>query len=321
MKIFAFGALKSKFFSVSRIAGVEFVDDEHAADFIFKPTSWDDHVTDTQENVVYFMEYNNKRTCTRVGDCVDDRLNLPKLNRFGFSRNEVCNDPRVIHVPVGFNIPRTISRQNEYWKKQSQPNICYNDKLYWCGSVHGHETRETVHTFYQKLNSPRFDVREFQQKIYHKPCSTDVHDDYLSELRAADMSFCLRGDRPSTHSFFDVIQQGCIPVLINNHDIGWENILNNVDDYMLRFNLYQHSIDYIHQEIDHVLSDKHRVLQMKRNCLNMFEKLFKYQDNDPWGDFVLAKILQIKASDDMSRIDNKLMCEEYINLRGWDRKL
>ena len=326
---------KDKWFSSSTILnGVVFTDKPSEADIQINTSDWNSESScfTNHEKQIYLMSYissgskNNKqftRARIRHGFCVDDKIKgLPQPINFCFSHNDFCKNPYLITVPVGFNPPNGISQKPEYWKeKQKTQNIQYHGKLYWKGNSKNHFTRKTVLEYYENRDS-RFNVSDFSDSVYRAPCKAQVYENYIQKLLNADMSFCLRGDRPSTHSFFDLLQHGCIPVNINCMDLGWSNILSDVSSYMLFYDLTKQTLDEIHSDIIRILEDKDRVLKMKHNCVNLFETLFKNQTRSAWGEFLLAKCIEIHKNDyDINKISNTLISSEYLQLKGFNQKL
>jgi hypothetical protein len=312
---------------------INFVDEEKNADLIIRYSDWDidspAFIEDSRE--IYNMQYiasNNRgpyrRTRVRSGFCVDDQIELPEVKNFCFTNNDFCKNPYFIQVPVIWNIPRTISKPKLYWRlKDRVDHVSYSNRVYWKGNITTHITREKIFDFFQENPHPNFCIESFERRVYVKPCPESEYDNYLKELSNSDMCFVLRGDRPSTHSFFDIIQCGCIPICINTMNIGWENIMENVEDYMLLFDLNKQTIKEIQAKILEVLSDKERVLKMKQNCINLFETFFRdTPSNLPWDEFRLAKSIQIYKNDfDISKIDSKLICDEFLKLKGLNSKI
>jgi hypothetical protein len=312
---------------------IEFVKEKKNADLMILPSDWNSDSPVFKENsrAIYRMKYiaaNNKglyrRKGCRSGFCVDDKIEVPEAKNFCFTRNDFCKNPYLIHVPVDWNIARTISKPPLYWRlKDRVDRVSYYNRVYWKGNVGNHRTRRKIFDFFQKKPNPNFCIEEFKHRIYVEPCPASEHDNYLKELSNSDMSFVLRGDRPSTHSFFDVIQCGCIPICVNAMNIGWENIMENVEDYMLLFDLSKQTVKEIQAKILEVLSDKEKVLEMKKNCIHLFETFFRdTPSNFPWDEFRLAKCIEIYKNDfDVSKIDNKLICDEFLKLKGLDSKI
>ena len=169
----------------------------------------------------------------------------------------------------------------------------------------------------------RFDVSEFKFNVYATDVDPSIFTDHIERLSNSDVGFVLRGDRPWAHAFFDVIMAGCIPVMISSmNDYGWENIFENVDDYMLRFDLREHSMEYIHEQVVLLLEDKERVLRMKANIANFYNIFFKHNASFGFGEFLLAKCIEIYKNDfDLEKIDDKFICSEVLKLKGIDGKL
>lgn len=314
--------------------GVEFVDVPGKADIKLLVEKWSDtsRTVISSDNNVYWMRYISgsgragnlyKRADTRSGIGVDDKIpGIPEVSNFCFTGNDFLKNPYLINVPVGFNTPERVSQPDQYWmSSEKYQDIRYTGRLYWKGNTDNHMMRREVINYYRDKD-PNFSVNSFEYNVYVDPCPEEVYTNYVSELKASDMSFCLRGDRPSTHSFFDLLQYGCIPVNINCMEVGWENILENVSDYMLNYDMISSSLDDIHTDIVNVMKDRERVLRMKRNCVELFETLFKDQPMYAWGEFILAKCIEIyKNNYDVTKISNKLISEEYLTMKGLTSKL
>lgn len=312
---------------------INFVDNPKDADLVIvrAPLQKSSPAFDGVPKTIYLLDVSPNRGThrgfheIRKGFCVDDAMNLPKLTNFSFSNNDICNDPHLIQIPCPFNDPVTINQPKLYWQLEKKIDIQYTEKVFWKGNF-THESRKNVFDYYTKKNDPRFTLEEFHHKVYlNKPqqlSNTDFYNEYINQIQNSDMCFNLRGDRPSTYSFFDIIEYGCIPININNMEFGWENIMNNVGDYMLNFDLRTQSMDEIHKEIITVLEDRERVLKMKQNCIKLFNTFFKYTTDDPWKEFILAKCIQIyKNNFDIEKIDNKLICTELLELKKIKEKI
>lgn len=329
MKFFIPIPLHKRWFP-ENVEGIEFVRNPKLADIVIKMGSWDDDAEclNKESRTIYMMPYIHgnatgkyTRKNMRNGFCVDDKIGLPKVKNFCFSGNDLCEDSRIITIPVGFNNEASVSQEPLYWQKVPKiENFKHTGKLYWKGNGRNHATRRLILDFFGGL--PNFDVSIFEYSIYKEPCPSEVYKTYTNCLSNSDMSFCMRGDRPSTHSFFDLLQYGCIPIGINCMDIGWENIINNPTDYFLNFALPEDSLEYIHSKILELLSDENKILKMKQNCVNLFELFFKSQSKTAWGEFILAKCIEIFKKDfDPNRIDNTFVSSELLSLKGLNEKI
>jgi len=252
----------------------------------------------------------------RHGFCVDNKI-LPNLNinNFCFTTNDLCDFPYIIPSPFGPAIDGTID-------KKTIKNETFNNKVFWSGAI-THSTRKDFLYFYNTINDERFNVSLFDQRIYKDGLKTETYETYLNNLSKSDVVYILRGDRIWVNTFFDVIRCGCIPIMINSmNDYGWENIFQNVDDYMLRFDLREHSMDYIHQQVLLLLKDKERVLFMKNNIRRFHDMFFKHNVKYGFSEFLLAKLVEIYKNDfDINKIDDKFISTEILNLKGFDKKL
>jgi len=250
----------------------------------------------------------------RKGFCVDNGiLHRPNFNNFCFTSNDFCNIPYFIPMPQGpsFGDNKTIK------------NETFNNKTFWSGGQ-THETRGDVLSFYKKIDDKRFDVSLFKENVYRDGFKTGTYETYLNNLSKSDVVYILRGDRIWVNTFFDVIRCGCIPIMINSmNDYGWENIFTNVDDFMLRFDLREHSMEHIHQQVVLLLEDKERVLYMKNNIRKFHDMFFKHNCSKfGFSEFLLAKLVDIfKNNFDINKIDNKFISTEILNLKGLSDKL
>lgn len=311
---------------------INFVDNRKDADLVVvsAPLEKSSPNFDGSSKTIYILHFSPNRGKARglhdirKGFCVDDAMNLSKFQNFSFTDNDICNDPHLIQMPCPFNCPKSIKQPKLYWQLEKKIDIQYTERVFWKGNF-THESRTKVFDYYSKKNDPRFTLEKFHHNVYSKKpqqfSNTDFYNEYIDQIQNSDMCFNLRGDRPSTYSFFDIIEYGCIPININCMELGWENIMNNVGDYMLNFNLRTQSMDEIHKEIIKVLEDRERVLKMKQNCIKLFNTFFKYTTN-PWREFVLAKCIQIyKNNFNIEKIDNKLICAELLELKKIKEKI
>jgi len=300
---------------------INFVDDSSKdADLYFKVKNW--HTYDSSKvkpNEVGFLsnirdDITRRQIDIRRGFCIDNAISpRPNFSNFCFSTNDLCDVPYVIPAPWGPQFGDNTTIKNE----------TFHNKVFWSGS-RTHETRGNVLRFYNKVDDKRFDVSLFEEKIYRNGFKTGTYETYLNNLSKSDVVYIIRGDRLWVNTFFDVIRCGCIPIMINSmNDYGWENIFTNVDDYVLRFDLREHSMEHIHQQVVSLLEDKERVLYMKNNIRKFHDTFFKH--NNPrygFSEFILAKLVEIYKNDfDINKIDNKFICPEILNLKGLDNKL
>ena len=328
ISIFTTAAIKRRLFEGVSFDGVEFVDSEDKADFSIIRESFDDinsEFFESNPKTISLIKSipNNKRVNIRKGYCVDNKVDTPNIKNFSFSTNDFCNIPYIIPMPDGPMPNKAVSQKPKYWLDYNIKNTDFHNKVYWCSRTVTHESRKTFMKFYNSINDPRFDVSELKVNIYQTKVDPNIFNNHIERLSNSDVGFVLRGDRPWAHTFFDVIMAGCIPVMISSmNDYGWENIFENVDDYMLRFDLREHSMEYIHEQVALLLEDKERVLRMKANIANFYNTFFRH--NAPFGfvEFFLAKCIEIYKNDfDLERVDDKFICSGILTLKGMNSKL
>ena len=308
---------------------IKLVNSYHDADFSLErlPIDYDSNFKEGTVKSIYMLERSNieERNVLNIrhGYCVDNKTKIPRLSNFCFSVFDFCNIPYMITTAGGPTPVTFISQKPKYWLDYNIKNTYFHNKVYWCGNITTHETRRPFFEFYSSINDSRFDVTEFKVNIYHDKVNPNVFTDHIERLSNADVCFILRGDKPFANSFVEVIMSGCIPIMISSMNYyGWENIFENVDDYMLRFDLREHSMEYIHEQVVLLLEDKERVLHMKANIRNFYNTFFKHSANFGFAEFLVAKCIDIyKNNFDVKRVDSKFICSEILALKGLSGKM
>lgn len=313
--------LKERFFTNSFCDQIKFVNpSDDDADIIFKKINWAKYDPNKikPNQVSYIARVRNAATKKQInirrGFCIDNEISpRPDFKNFCFTSNDFCDIPYLILVPSGpgFGDNKTIKNEN------------FHNKVFWSGTL-THSTRRDFWSFYNTIDDERFNVSLFDQRVYKDGFKPGTYEAFLDNLSKSDIVFLLRGDRIWVNTFFDVIRAGCIPIMINSmNDYGWENIFQNVDDYMLRFDLREHTMEYIHQQVVSLIEDRERVLYMKANIRRFHDMFFKH-DCARYGfsEFLLAKCVEIHKNDfDINKIDDKFICPEILNLKGLGGKL
>jgi hypothetical protein len=325
MKIFTELNLKNLYFKDFSFDGVNFVNSKIEADIVIEKKDFNNSIK-PKDNHIYLVRNitHNYRKDIRKGYCVDNRIdNIPTLENFCFSTNDLCDIPYLIPIPFGPIRYELVSQNPKYWLNYNIKNDLFHNKVYWCGRQVTHESRKTFFQFYRSINDPRFDISISKYNGKTAKTNPKIFTNHIDRLLKSDAAFVLRGDKPYALSFFDVIMSGCIPIMISSmNDYGWENIFENVDDYMLRFDLREHSMEYIHQQVALLLEDKERVLRMKSNIANFYNIFFRHYADFGFGEFLLAKCIQIYKNDfDIEKVDDKFICSEVLKLKGIDGKL
>lgn len=312
--------IKDRYFGNPSYKQISFVDESTNADFSFKNVLLRNYdINNIKSNQISFLcgvrqNINRDEVRIREGFCIDNRISpRPHINSFCFSAVDFCDIPYIIPIPFGaaFGDNKTIENKN------------YNSKVFWSGKITTHETRKDVFKFYGNVDDNRFEILNFNGDAYTVGLKEGEYERYLDNLSKSDIVYVLRGDKPWVHTFFDVIRTGCIPVMVSSmNDYGWENIFENVEDYMLRFDLREHSMEYIHDQVTLLLEDKDRVLQMKANIRKFHDMFFKHDAKLGFSEFLLAKCIEIYKNDfDVNKVDNKIICSEVLNLKGLKSKL
>ena len=250
----------------------------------------------------------------RKGYCIDNAIEpRPDFKSFCFSGNDFCDVPYLITMPCG----------PQFGDNTTHENKSFNNKVFWSGSIRTHETRKHFFDFYSTVDDGEFEIVNFTENVYTDGLAPSTYDKYIYNLSKSDIVYVLRGDKPWVNTFFDVLRTGCIPVMVSSmNDYGWENIFENVDDYMLRFDLRLHSMEYIHEQVMLLLKDKSRVLAMKANIRKFYDLFFKHDAKFGFSEFLLAKCIDIYKNDfDVEKVDNKFICSEVLTLKGLDHKL
>jgi hypothetical protein len=312
-------SVKERFFTNSFNNQIKFVNLSDDSDFRFTQqhfNSYDPSAIEPRE-ISYLggvrHEMDRHLVKIREGYCIDNRiLPRPDFKNFCFTNNDFCDIPYLIPVPYGpaFGDNKTIKNEN------------FHNKVFWSGTL-THSTRKDFWSFYNTIDDERFNVSLFDERVYRDGFQPGTYEAFLDSLSKSDIVFLLRGDRIWAHTFYDIIRAGCIPVMISSmNDYGWENIFKNVDDYMLRFDLRDHNMEYIHQQVVSLLEDRERVLHMKANIRRFHDMFFKHRAKYGFSEFLLAKCMEIYKNDfDINKIDDKFICPEILSLKGLDGKL
>lgn len=332
ISIFTRPKIKDANFKDFSFDSIKFVDSEDEADFSIVKSSIEEYDSEFFKErrkkyicLISALQYSQRKNI-RNGYCIDDRIdNIPNFKNFCFSTNDFCDIPYLITMPHGPTSAKNVSQKPKYWLDYNIQNTSFHNKVYWCGRSGTHSTtRKPFMNFYNSIDDSRFNISEFQFNVYGgKNIIPSIFTDHIDRLSSSDAAFVLRGDRPYAFSFFDVIMSGCIPIMISSMNYyGWENIFENVDDYMLRFDLREHSMEYIHEQVVLLLEDKDRVLHMKKNIANFYNTFFRHSANFGFGEFLLAKCIEIYKNDfDIEKIDDKFICSEILTLKGLKGKL
>lgn len=284
------------------------------------------------ENEIYCMskfDYYD-RINIRDGECVDNRVDkelfekVEESSSFFISTNDICCKPRIIPGFYTVTPPELISKQQNYWMNERfEQNKKATGQVFWRGRADNHSSRKTFYNFYMRNEDTRFLVEHFTESIYEVPASASIYDNYMIELSNSDVGYVLRGDRPWAYSFHDVIRAGAIPVMVSSmNDYGWENILNNVDDFMLRFDLTKHSMSYIHEQVCTLIEDTDRVLFMKENVRKLYKTFFDYETVDISLLLCLAKCIEIHQNDyRVENLDYTFISKNLIDYMNLPRKI
>jgi len=241
--------------------------------------------------------------------------------------------PNVINFPLSFNVPKSISQPDNYWLEFDHNAHCnYYNKLYWSGSF-THESRGIINKLI-KFNNPSFQLQFWKpigqiqnEKVSVYSDNRPVSAEYIrffSHLKNSDISLCIRGDKPWTHSFFDYLRASNAVAFIDTfyHKLGWEKIGLDKDKMFWFFDTSKDSSDKIYDILSSALQDKDEVIKKKRLAYNFYKKYIMtdrfYQAKKlssiftGWMDFYVAKILEIKENN-YKLIDNCFF-SQYIDL-------
>lgn len=311
---------KKRFFCDSFYDQIRFVNTSDDADIIFNVVCWANYnpnrIKSREINFLGNSRNNSNRSHLRIreGFCVDNNTpSLPNFTNFCFTQNDFCDIPYLIPAPSGPVFGDNTTIKNE----------TFNNRVFWSGTL-THSVRHDFMSFYTTIDDNRFDVSIFQERVYRDGFKPGTYETYLDNLSKSDVVFLLRGDRIWVHTFYDIIRAGCIPVMISSmNDYGWENIFKNVDDYMLRFDLRIHDMEYIHQQVVSLLEDRERVLHMKANIRKFHNMFFKHNCQQyGFSEFLLAKCIEIHKNDfDIYKNNYKFITPEILGLKGLDGKL
>lgn len=258
---------------------------------------------------------------------VDDLRNLKFSENFIFCRNDFGQDPKIINMPNGFLPGSCISKSKMdcYWNENINTNLLYHNKVFWRGTPN-HKIRKNLIKFYSDNSFQNFFCEPFNQKVYgENSVEFRTYQNYIYTLSQSDMSYCIRGSYPGVFSFMDVLSSGCIPILINCMNYyGWENIFKNTENFMLMFDAEKQPLDDIHNEVSKVLSNKDKVLFMKSNIRNFYNKFITKDSHHTmaWAYFILAKSIEIwKGGFSSKNVSNQFISSEVLKLLGFNEKI
>jgi hypothetical protein len=345
MKIYCKYILINKWLTKCEDINYQIVDNKWKADhIILERVNY--HAENFKNNSIYLLDlplYDNElkskyrkkfKWKARKGDCIHNLLiesegmidKISQTNSFFFTTDDVCGINQVIPTFITGTPNKLIGKEINYNMKENLPeNNKFNNSVYSKFSERTHRYRKTFFNFYEGINDPRFKIRKFRKNIYKGQGEGTAinYDRYISKLCSSDISYVIRGDRTWTFSLHDVLRAGCVPVMINSfNNYGWENICENVDDFMLRFDLNIHSMDYIHESVCELLSDKKRLLKMKNNVKKLYDVFFSSSFNENIMLFKAAKCIDIlKNNFQINKIENKMICKEVLSLKNLNSKL
>jgi hypothetical protein len=324
--------------SAESIPGIEFIKTSpDEADMSFSAETWDTYINnlsyfhDNPNHVIHVQIPPNWRHRAgenlRINYNVDNRIDIQfdQIKNKMFSHLDFCktNIVTYFHGPTS---SMTLNKRRNYWMVDKlQKNDKFHNKVYWRGNL-THVSRKKFFNFYNKLNDTRFQIEKFGINIYTDKTQKNLSsqfDIYMNELCQTDISYVLRGDRPWANSFYDVIRAGCIPVMISSmNDFGWENIMSDVDDYFLRFDIRTQPMEYIHEQVCKLLEDEDRVLQMKANIRKLYKTFFHHPGYFGTLRFCWGKCLEIyKNNYDLCKVDDKFICYDMLELMGIQNKI
>lgn len=310
--------------------------DKHRADLILEIVDWNtyvnklEHYSDNPHSVLILKNFPKQRLLSnrhlRRNYYVDNSAAIPfnKFKNIFFSPNDFHKKDYIIPIFMGASRPEIVGKSNFYWMQDKlNQNTNFHNQVFWRGQTLSHDSRINVYNFYQQTHDSRFKIESFKENLYINQGVAGVYDEYMHELSCSDIAYVLRGDRAWAHSFHDVIRAGCIPIMISSlNDYGWENILNNIEEYFLRFDIRKQSIEYIHEQVCNLLEDKDRVLQMKANIRKLYQTFFNNKAAESSGELILAKCLDIyKNNFNINKIDNKFICSQALRLKQLKGKL
>lgn len=296
------------------------VKDPHNADVLLK--KWDIHdnnniYEDPNHYKTVYVHHSlraarmdmHKKMSMRKGmnvDQCDCYVRNPHQPRMLFSHLDL-DYTKAIYVPVSFIDHVRIGQKKDYWYNNNNNNnpITYHKRAYWSGNIANHEFRDwvykAIHNLPNILSTPQ------NNDVYakhHKP-DQRFYQNMISNIRQSDIFFVIRGDLPSTFTFFDTISNNTIPCEIGCRYGGmdWQSIGYNVNDILITLeptqtltngNSYKKILDLMHKP--------KKIIHMKNTIKDFYMRFIAtdrpYQQRCHYliglgyMDFVVAKILQ-----------------------------
>jgi hypothetical protein len=291
-----------------------------------------------EPKTIYRLAIDNKihrRKNIRVSDLSDQHyLNNTAFDGIIFNTHLDLRGENIISKVLPHMPCDKISKNKDYFKETSNEEFKFYNKCFWRGG-NTHITRTKVIDFLNSKNDTRLDLslwrpttgRIYGQRSSKRPNEWE-YDEYFKNMSMSDIGLCIRGDRPSMYSFFDVVRAGAIPVCINTQypNLGWEHIGYNTNDLFLSYDLTKgDTLEDVYNGIDNLLKNKEKCLEMKKNLLKFYKEIYltdrshAYEKTPPsfigFADFFAAKFIEIIENNFVLK-DNKFFCDKVFEIKN-----
>ena len=284
------------------------------------------------QKIVLFLAINRNRKNIRKGKNVDqfyfDKfVKNRKLINFSFSDAEL---PNVINLPLSYNGSTNISQPDNYWLDfNTSAHKKYFNKVYWSGNT-THKSRMIIQEMMLFAN-PSFKLQFWkpvgkksnrEAGIYaskNKPMSSE-YIDFFKNLSHNDISLCIRGDKPWTHSFFDYLRASNAVAFVDTfyHKLGWEKLGLKKEDMFWFFDTSKQDSKTIYNTLSTDIQNKSLILKKKKLAYDFYTKYIMtdrlYQAKElntlytGWMDFFVGKLLELKDNN-YKLVDNCLFSQ------------
>jgi hypothetical protein len=221
----------------------------------------------------------------------------------------------IVFFPASPTPKDNIKQPSGYYKVYFDNKENHYNKIFFRGQL-SHDDRNKVLNKLQSYNDNRFDLKSIDISIYRQgQAIPDKHyETYIEQLKQSDIALFIRGDRDMCFNFWDYLRCNVIPCFYGNFsykNLGFEKIGYKFEDLFIY--IERDEIDVMHEKLINILNDKDRILRMKSQLNDFYNKyivscpLYKNEfDNDITchSPFFLGKLLEIK-NNNYELIDNK----------------
>jgi hypothetical protein len=164
-------------------------------------------------------------------------------------------------------------------KVYDEKKIKYTQQIYFSGSP-THQIRTTVCDFFKNKQNCKIKLNDNISFFWEKKITNDYYAKHILNCLNSDITLLIRGDREFCYVFCDYLYSGNIICFINANsyiNLGFEKIGFDVNKMFLFYDINNISIDQIYEELVLLLTDKNKILEMKKTIKKFYDD-FIYVD-------------------------------------------